>query len=371
MAEIVPVTMPKWGLSMAEGKIVHWYVGVGDNVEPGAPLIDIETTKITNTLEARNPGVLRRRIVGEEETKVCGALLGVIAPSDVDDGAIDAFIADFEAHFDPDKVVLEGEDVPEPAFVDVAGKRLRYLTLGEGGDPVLLLHGFSGDLTSYMFNQPRLAENRATIALDLPGHGGSSKDVAGAADLKSMAAVVRGFLDALNLARVHVVGHSMGGGVALALAALAPDRVLSLTLLAPVGLGSEINAEVLKGILGAKRQRELKGFLGQLFADERNVTLEMVDGVLKAKRVDGAGAALDTIAGTVFAGGRQALDLRAALAAYGGPKLVIWGALDKIIPVKHADGIAARLERLEGVGHMPQMEAAQRVNQLIREQIGG
>ena len=128
--------------------------------------------------------------------------------------------------------------------------------MGSGdGVPVLLLHGFGADLNSWMFTQPALAEGRRTFALDLPGHGGSSKDV-GAGDAARFTDAVEAALAALEIERVHLVGHSMGGAVAVSLAARRPERVATLTLIAPAGLGPEINGGFIDGFVRASRRRE-------------------------------------------------------------------------------------------------------------------
>lgn len=94
--DIFAVTVPKWGIEMQEGTIVTWHFNEGDAVIKGEELIDIETDKIVNTMEAPSDGLLRRRIVEEGETLNVGALLGVIAGADADDGAIDTFISEFK-----------------------------------------------------------------------------------------------------------------------------------------------------------------------------------------------------------------------------------------------------------------------------------
>ena len=94
--QIYPVTVPKWGIEMQEGTIVDWHVSEGNEITRGDELIDIETDKIDNTMEALSSGVLRRRLAGKSETLNVGALLGVIAPADIDDRAIDEFIAEFK-----------------------------------------------------------------------------------------------------------------------------------------------------------------------------------------------------------------------------------------------------------------------------------
>ena len=98
------------------------------------------------------------------------------------------------------------------------------------------MHGFGADLNAWMFNQPVLAEKRRVVAIDLPGHGGSVKQVE-AGDAETFAAVISDALAALAIDRLHLVGHSMGGAIAVVLAGKMPTRIASLTLLAPAGLG--------------------------------------------------------------------------------------------------------------------------------------
>ena len=84
--------MPQWGLAMTEGMVAEWHVEEGATVAEGDDLLEIETSKITNVFEAPGAGVLRRRIVAEGETVPVQALLAVVAPPEVSDADIDAFI---------------------------------------------------------------------------------------------------------------------------------------------------------------------------------------------------------------------------------------------------------------------------------------
>ncbi len=93
---LYPLTVPKWGIEMQEGTITGWQVPAGAKVSKGDELIDIETDKIVNTLEAPVSGVVCKQVAGEGDTLKVGELLGVIATADVSDAEIDAFIANFE-----------------------------------------------------------------------------------------------------------------------------------------------------------------------------------------------------------------------------------------------------------------------------------
>ena len=217
----------------------------------------------------------------------------MVADGEAADADIDAFVAEFQASFVPGE---SDEDAgPEPETVEVGAGTLRYLRQGEGGDAVLLLHGFGGDLNSWLFAAPALAEGHTVYALELPGHGGSSKNV-GPGDVDFLVEAVLQFLDGLELERVHLVGHSLGGLVAASAALRDPGRALSLTLVASAGLGEEINGDYLDGFVSAASRRELKPALELLFADSGQVTRQLVDDVLRYKRIDGVDAALRSIA---------------------------------------------------------------------------
>lgn len=364
---ITAITMPKWGLTMTEGKVVQWLRAAGASFAPGDELLEIETSKITNVVEAEASGTLLRVVAAEGSTLPIGGLLAVIGPADAPAAEIDTFVAGFVVA-EPADEAAEAVEAPTPRMLDIAGTSLRYLELGSGdATPVLLLHGFGADLNSWMFTQPALAEGRRVLALDLPGHGGSGRDV-GAGDAAALSQAVEGFLATLDPGPVHLVGHSMGGAIAALLAARDPELVRSLTLIAPAGLGPEINAAFIDGFVRASRRKDAVEVLQMLVHDPALVSRTMVEDVLRFKRLDGVAAALDTIARAWFAGGRQTLDVAAEVAGLAMPVQVIWGRDDRIIPVAHADTVApgVSVHVLEAAGHLPHMEKAGEVNRLIR-----
>jgi len=368
--------MPKWGLAMDEGMVVAWHVEEGGRFDGSEEILDIETTKITNALESTTAGVLCRRVAGEGETLPVGALLGVIAPGavseDVEAGKVDAFIANFNENFTVAAAEASAQGVSEPEMVEAAGWRLNYLRAGpsseeEAGPPIVLVHGFGGDLNNWLFNMPDLAQSHCVTALDLPGHGRSSKDV-GAGDLATLSAALGAFLDALGIGPAHLVGHSLGGAVVLELALRRPETATSLTLISSAGLGAEINGGYIDDFIAAGRRKEMKAVLASLFAAPDTVSRDMVEELLKYKRLDGVDQALRGIAEAVFPDGRQASVLAERLAELTQPVQVIHGREDRIVPPAQAEGLPARVAvtMIEGAGHMPQMEAAAEVNRLIR-----
>jgi pyruvate dehydrogenase E2 component (dihydrolipoyllysine-residue acetyltransferase) len=382
---IVPVTMPKWGLSMQLGKITAWAVAEGDEVKVGDDLADIETEKITGTLEAPDAGTVRRIVARTGEDVPVSGTIALIAPPEVTEDELDAAVLQARAVIDagvPEDA--GGEAVLQTA--DIGGRKISYAGAGQDGDVILLVHGYGGDRNSWLFLQEPLAARYRVYALDLPGHGTSTKDVgAGPEDpaasagsvgpagaLGVLADAVTGVLDALGAERAHLVGHSMGGAVALAVAARNPVRIASLTLIAPTGFGPEINAGYLRGFADAQTRRELKPVIGQLFADETLVTRQLVDDLLAYKRLDGVDEALHALADTLLDGDAQRGDSAASLAAISGavPVTVVWGLADRIIPAAQAESVpGAERHLIDGAGHMPHMERPAEVQAAIEETI--
>jgi pyruvate dehydrogenase E2 component (dihydrolipoamide acetyltransferase) len=367
---IVAVTMPKWGLSMQLGKITGWIVAEGDDVSPGDELADIETDKIAGTLEAAGAGTVRRIIARVGEDVPVSGTIALIAPADVSEDDLDAAAAEARAVIDAG-VPDDAAGGPAVETADIGGRKISYVGTGQDGDVVLLVHGYGGDRNSWLFLQEPLAARHRVYALDLPGHGTSSKDV-GDGSVETLADAVLGVLDAIGAEHAHLVGHSLGGAVALAATARDPGRVSSLTLIAPSGFGTEVNVGYLRGFADAQTRRELKPVVGDIFADESLVTRQLIDDLLAYKRLDGVDAALHTLLGTLLEGDTQRAGSAAAVAAIGGavPVTVVWGSADQVIPSGQAESVTGAARHvLDGAGHMPHMERPAEVQAAIEEAI--
>ncbi len=228
----------------------EWLVEESTEITVGMPILDVETDKIANAVEALDAGLLRRRVVQAGVTLPVKALLGVLAPADVSDADIDAYVSSYVTPAED-----EGDDEEAAAyhFVDVDGNGMRVRYAARGGDDasspaVLFIHGFGGDLDNWLFNLDAVAEKHRVFAFDLPGHGQSTPKVPGTT-LADLAAFTAKFMDAVNIGKAHLVGHSMGGGIAAQMAVDAPARVESVALISPVGLGDEINKAYIEGFV--------------------------------------------------------------------------------------------------------------------------
>ncbi len=365
-SDLQALTMPKWGMAMTEGTVVAWLKEEGDAISPGDELVEVETEKIVNAVEADAAGVLARRVAEEGDVLLVGGLLGVLAKTpDADAADIDAFVEDYQERFSVLAAEQAAAAAVEPVAVDVAGRRLRYLELGDGEEVIVLIHGMGGDLNGWLFNQPALAERYRVVALDLPGHGGSAKTVE-TGSLEELAEAVSGLLATVGIDSAHLVGHSLGGSVAVQLATDKPELVRSLTLIGSAGAGTVVNREYIDGFIRANRRNDIKPFLQQLFADPALVNRDMINDVLKAKRIDGVEACWRQIADqAIFA--VEHLSPAETLSALTMPVQMIWGAKDRVAAMPERAGISAAVtvHVLDNVGHMPQMEAAGTVNDLI------
>jgi len=369
------ITMPKWGLSMESGKVTDWFVAEGDELTDGQDICEIDTDKIAGALESTWTGTVRALVVDTMVDVPVGGTIALLADADVPQEVVDAALAQAREQLASGDIV--DDSGPRLGTVDVGGVTIAYAVLEPEepatGAPVVFVHGYGGDKDSWMFVQEPIAAQRATYALDLPGHGASSKDV-GAGTVESLAATVIGFLDALDLTDVHLVGHSMGGAVITAVAGDpgAAGRVASLTLVSPAGFGPTINADYIRGFASAQTRRELKPHLVQLFADQSLVQRQLIDDLLKYKRIDGVDAALATLAGHLLDGDGSGVDVTAAQASFAGPTVAVWGAQDRIVPASNAAALDGRatVHLVDGAGHMAHMEKPHDVVAAIHEAVG-
>jgi pimeloyl-ACP methyl ester carboxylesterase len=248
-----------------------------------------------------------------------------------------------------------------------------YVEVGAG--PVLLLiHGMAGNRENWQAVIEPLALGHTVVAPDLPGHGESAPG-AGDYSLGALATGLRDLLLALGHDRATLVGHSLGGGIAMQLAFQFPQLTERLVLVSSGGLGPEVSsllrAAALPGAnlfiaatanpgrrVGAMLTRAMRSVGLQPTADVAEVArgyASLADGERRA-------AFLSTLRSVIDPGG-QVVDAgdRLYLAA-GVPVLIVWGSSDPIIPVRHGERAheaipGSQLEIFDGVGHLPQLES--------------
>lgn len=256
-----------------------------------------------------------------------------------------------------------------PQLNGATAVNLRTLQSGNGL-PIVFLHGFGGDLSSWRGFLSRVSLDNPMIGVDLPAHGGSAWVA-----INRFEDLVDRIADALLGAgqhRLHLVGHSLGAAVATALADRGDLDVRSLTLIAPAGLGAKIDGEYVAGFLGANSEAALAAWMGRLVHDSASLPGALIRATLAARDGSDLAALQARAASVLFEGATQLFSIRDALARFDGPVRVIVGRSDAIIPA--SDTIAAlpghvAVHRLERNGHLPQLEAAALVGRLVTETI--
>ena len=257
-------------------------------------------------------------------------------------------------------------DVAAAVAAAPAGGALELRTLQSGqGTPVVFIHGFGADLSSWRPLVARIGLGSPMMALDLPGHGGSQGH--GAADFAALVDAVGATLRSLH-GGVHLVGHSLGAAVAAALTERGDLDVRSLTLIAPAGLGASVDGDFVDGFLSARSEGALAAWMRRLVSDPASLAPVLVRATLAARDEAGLVPAQTRVARGVFEGSTQLFNVAAALRAYRGPCSVIAGRDDAIVPLREIEAAVpahVALHRLDRVGHLPQVEAADLVQTVI------
>lgn len=236
---------------------------------------------------------------------------------------------------------------------------------GADGPAILLIHGFGADRLIWLANQQDLAAAGRVYALDLPGHGETPR--AGAGRLDDLVAAVARALDAAAIAPVHVVAHSLGAAVAIALAARRPDLVRSLALIAAAGLGRGVDEGFLLDYPRAQSPGETETLLRRLVSRPRLINRFMVARAREQLNVPGAREGLIAIAedlkriDAILAAPLQ------AVAASALPRLAIWGEMDAVVPLDRARlaRLGAESLILADAAHLPHIEAPRAVNERL------
>ena len=267
--------------------------------------------------------------------------------------------------------------------VDVLGHLVRVQRCGEG-PPILLLHGFFHSSEWWEPNLRDLHRDFSTVAVDLPGFGGSGR-------LKRplTPAFVEEFglalLEALGLERCAVIAHSMGGAIALRVAWARPSAVSRLVLVAPINVGREIAGRArLAGILPALSagifalapRAAVISYVHRLLYDSARTDPDSAWANLVYRDLRRAGAAQDWARMLSQAVGmrwqRQEWIVDDRLRQIVAPTLILWGEDDPLLPARQAQALASRLPTAQAVilprcGHRPQLEQLDAFNRTVRE----
>lgn len=241
---------------------------------------------------------------------------------------------------------------------------------GKGSETLVLLHGFGACHRVWDGVVDALADRADILAYDLPGHG-ASLDAPDAASPRKAAEAIAADLGARRRARIHLVGHSMGGAVALLTALAMPEHIVSLTLLAPGGIGPEIAAALLRRYALADDAAELGTCLAAMSGPDAKAPAATIEALLAMRRMPGQIDKLGEIAAAITRDGRQGAIPADLLASLRMPAQVLWGTDDPVLPVSQADRLPAgfAVRRLRRAGHMLIEETPDDVIAAIRSAI--
>ncbi len=269
-----------------------------------------------------------------------------------------------------------------PAAVDVEprvgtailhGHRVSYRTAGEG-PLVLLIHGITGDSRQWNEIIPQLADRYTVLAPDLLGHGQSAKP-RGDYSLGAYAASLRDLLIVLGHRRATVVGHSLGGGIAMQFSYEYPVFSERLVLVDSGGLGAEVHpllraatlpgAELVLPLIAHSRLHvageAIGQALGRLGLELGHDLAEITRGYASLSDVEARRAFLHTLRAVIDLAGQRVSATDRLYLAQMMPTLIVWGRRDPLIPVEHATVAhraisGSRLEIFDDAGHFPQLE---------------
>ncbi len=245
---------------------------------------------------------------------------------------------------------------------------LKSLQAGTG-TPVVFLHGFGAELAAWLPLVARIAVQNPMIGADLAGHGAAATRTVTGFDALVDDMAQR--LAEAGITSTHLVGHSLGAAVAVALADRGDLDIRSLTLIAPAGLGPWINGDYITGFVGAKTEAALRVWMQNLVHAPDRLGDAMVRAAFAARAGSAMPGALDSLARSLFEGNTQMFSVQAALARLNCTCRMIWGMQDAIFKPTDANALPGlvALHRLPGVGHLPQVEAAGLVGRLICETV--
>lgn len=268
--------------------------------------------------------------------------------------------------------------------VDLHGRTVAYRDLPGSGTPILLIHGIGSNADTWADIPERLsARGLRAVAVDLPGHGESSRGP-GDYSLGSLASTLRDLLDHLGIDRVHLIGHSLGGGVSMQFTYQFPERVATMLLEASGGLGEEafsgLRAASLPGsewaIKWAINQRTLASarwlgdHLERIGVKPHALSPRALETVSWLSEQDRRAAFLSTLRSVVSPSGQSVSALDKLHLMQGSRVLIIWGDRDPMIPMTHGEQAHALLEGsrfvvFPGAGHEAHLHDPDRFVELV------
>jgi pimeloyl-ACP methyl ester carboxylesterase len=395
------LTLPRMGETMDEGTIVAWLKQPGEPFRRGDTLLEVESDKTNVEIPALEDGEMVRHLVSPGEKVAVDRPIAVVKTLGTSLSVSTEAQPVLQANMAPEQKIKNDENRPAPAAttklraspvarrtakrlgidlaeirgtgpkgritgtdvqqhnrllgdparsaVDPSGQSLRWGTPHRG--TCVLLHGFAGDPTTWRRTGEFLAKQGfEAIAFELPGHG--SQPLTGSS-IDELVTELIPKLPNPSTGKFHLIGHSLGGAFAILIAARNPERVASLTLLAPIGIGTYIDQSFLDGITSAQTigalERELRKTTAHPLSYAKSALATMLESL--------PCASLRTIIGLMARNGVQQLFLVPELEKTTAPVRVFFGRQDRILHWQDALVLPGKVAlHLFDTGHLPHWE---------------
>jgi pimeloyl-ACP methyl ester carboxylesterase len=254
---------------------------------------------------------------------------------------------------------------PERILVD--GAEIGLLRMGAPDrSPVLLVHGFSGDMLTWQFNLAPLARDHHVIAIDLPGHGLSSA-APGIGPWRAMVDWLARLVDALGLERPHLIGHSLGGRLTLGLVEQGLVEARSLSLISCAGISPDHDYDFLERLSRVATIEDATACARHLLGGAK-LDPDWFARTMHAKLIEqDTRLAMAEFLKRNFAEGRLLPTVPTDWSHVPCPLQLIWGRDDRIVPLPGPEWLPADrpIHLLDAVGHLPHLAAPDRVNALL------
>ena len=275
----------------------------------------------------------------------------------------------------PEEEIEKKYQTPESHYIEMDGVNVHVRFLGDG-DPIVLLHGSFASLHTWDIWQQAMSPYFMTIAIDLPGHGLTGPDPKKRYSTKDYSQLVLRLMEKLNIEKFHLAGNSMGGGVALQIASMSPDKVLSLNLIDASGAprpqqstletgkpSSNATARIFKALenpifsqlfLKCTPKFLFAMNLKQVYADESKITEKTIDRYYDLMLRDGnRKATIDRLT--------TPRDVSVDFDRLTMPTLILWGKNDTWIPVSQGYLLekaikGSKMIVFPNTGHVPMEE---------------
>ncbi len=411
---IVSLPLPRLGETMEEGRIVAWLKRPGDAFKRGEILLEVETDKTVVEVPALQDGTMVEHLAAEADMipvdapiariEVAGAseapaapkaaapaapAMARTTPSTAAPARNDGLRASPRARrLARDRGIdlsslsgtgrngrISGEDVlaagaPRESaaaiaiqIATIAGtiQVREWPAAGQRRGDAFLIHGLFADADSYTLVARRLAKGGLRVlAIDLPGHGGSD---ARATTLDQLVDLTATALRAIAVGPVRLVGHSLGAMIATKLAAQGEVELEHLLLLAPAGLGKEVDASFVNGMAAADSIADLEREIAKL--DGGALSPSYLADLLA--RIQSRRPMLQELAASISDAKGQRHSINTDLERVKAPITAIFGLKDRIIPWQHATELPARaaVHFVKKAGHMPHWTAPNLVADLL------